>query len=100
MSSHFALSCTIAGKAFVVSNCGDLANMLYHNFLQDGFVKKDGPGELPMITFTEIESRAAQRKGGSDALESLLYKPLPMNEIAEIPEDRWLAEFTRCIFQA
>ena len=53
-----------------------------------------------MITFSAIEGRATERKGGTDALEALLRRPLPMAQVALIPEDRWLSEMTRCIFQA
>ncbi|EGF91566.1 methyladenine glycosylase family protein [Asticcacaulis biprosthecium C19] len=53
-----------------------------------------------MIRFAEIEARAAERKGGAEALEALLITPKSMDEIAAIPEDRWLSQFTRCIFEA
>ncbi|MBW8880231.1 MAG: DNA-3-methyladenine glycosylase I [Asticcacaulis sp.] len=53
-----------------------------------------------MITFAEIASRAAVRKGGVEALEDRLIKPLSAAQVAEIPEDRWLSDMTRCIFQA
>ena len=53
-----------------------------------------------MITFAEIEARAAGRKGGGDALEALLYKPKPLAEVAAVPEDRWLSEMTKAIFQS
>jgi 3-methyladenine DNA glycosylase Tag len=53
-----------------------------------------------MHTFNEIFAIAAERHGGPEALESRLNKPLPTSEIAAIPEDRWLALFTRGVFQA
>ncbi|ESQ91187.1 3-methyladenine DNA glycosylase [Asticcacaulis sp. AC460] len=53
-----------------------------------------------MIRFAEIEARAAERKGGAEALQSLLITPKSMAEVAAIPEDRWLSQFTRCIFEA
>lgn len=53
-----------------------------------------------MITFADIEARAAERKGGPGALEALLIKPLPPLQVARIPEDRWLSEMTRAIFQS
>ncbi|MGH1465846.1 MAG: DNA-3-methyladenine glycosylase I [Cognatishimia sp.] len=53
-----------------------------------------------MRTFDEIFEIAAKRKGGADALDALLTKPLPASELAAIPEDRWLATLTKCIFQA
>ena len=53
-----------------------------------------------MRTFNDIYQISAERKGGADALEEMLTKPLPPEELAAIPEDRWLATITRCIFQA
>ncbi len=53
-----------------------------------------------MISFADIEARAADRKGGVAAMEALLLKPLPLSQLAAVPEDRWLAEMTRAIFQS
>ncbi len=53
-----------------------------------------------MRTFDEIFAIAADRKGGPAALEALLIKPTPPEDLAKIPEDRWLSQFTKCIFQA
>ena len=53
-----------------------------------------------MIAFADIEARAADRKGGLKALNALLLTPLPPAAIADIPDERWLSEITRCIFQA
>ena len=53
-----------------------------------------------MRNFDELFAIAAERKGGADALEALLPTPLPPEELAAIPEDRWLAQFTKGIFQA
>lgn len=53
-----------------------------------------------MRDFDEIFAIAAERKGGADALEALLPTPLSPQELAAIPEDRWLAQFTKGIFQA
>ena len=53
-----------------------------------------------MRSFDEIFAIAAERKGGADALEALLEPPLDKAALAAIPEDRWLAQFTRSIFQA
>lgn len=50
-----------------------------------------------MRSFDEIYAIAAERKGGVDALEALLPEP---EDITGIPEDRWLAQFTKSIFQA
>ncbi len=53
-----------------------------------------------MISFADIEARAAARKGGKEAMEALLLKPKPPTEVAAMPEDRWLSEMTRAIFQS
>lgn len=53
-----------------------------------------------MRDFDEIFAIAAERKGGAEALEALLPTPLTPQELAAIPEDRWLAQFTKGIFQA
>ena len=51
-----------------------------------------------MRTFDEIYAISADRHGGPDALEAKLIKPVP--NITALPEDRWLAVITKCIFQA
>ncbi|MDQ2091583.1 DNA-3-methyladenine glycosylase I [Marimonas arenosa] len=53
-----------------------------------------------MRSFAEIFAIAADRHGGTDALAALLSKPLPPEELAKIPDDRWLSQVTKCIFQA
>lgn len=53
-----------------------------------------------MRSYQEIFDIAADRKGGADALEAQLEASLPTAQLAQIPEDRWLAQFTKCIFQA
>ena len=53
-----------------------------------------------MRTFDEIYSIAVDRKGGVEALESEMQKPIDAAKVAAIPEDRWLAQFTRSVFQA
>lgn len=53
-----------------------------------------------MRSFDKIISIAAKRKGGGQTLESLLVRPLPPGKIRKIPADRWLAEMTKCAFQA
>jgi len=49
-------------------------------------------------TFQSIFDRAAERKGGPDALENLLTKPKSPATLRKIPADRWLAMFSRGIF--
>ena len=53
-----------------------------------------------MRDFNEIFDIAANRHGGAEALEAQLSHPLPKEEIAAIPEDRWLAGMTKAIFNA
>ncbi len=53
-----------------------------------------------MRSFDEIFDIAAERKGGAEKIEALLTKPLPAQELTQLPEDRWLATMTKCIFQA
>jgi len=53
-----------------------------------------------MRTFDEIFKIAADRHGGATALEAKLGKPTPSATLEKIPEDRWLAMMTRCIFNA
>ncbi|MGF1794280.1 DNA-3-methyladenine glycosylase I [Photobacterium profundum] len=49
--------------------------------------------------FAQIYTRASERKGGDDELESLLSVPLSAQEIKTIPDDRWLAAFSQKVFQ-
>ena len=53
-----------------------------------------------MRSYQEIFDIAAARKGGAEALEAMIDKPLPAAELLKIPEDRWLSQFTKSIFQA
>lgn len=53
-----------------------------------------------MRRFDEIFAIAAERHGGAQALEARLTRPRPQAELAALPEDRWLAAMTKCIFQA
>ena len=55
-----------------------------------------------MQSFDEIYARAAERKGGAEALEQQLaeHRSKPRDELAAIPDDRWLAEMTRGVFRA
>ena len=56
-----------------------------------------------MGSFQAIYDRAAKRKGGEAALEELLADwtpPKSPKEIEKIPDHRWLAMMTKCIFQA
>jgi 3-methyladenine DNA glycosylase Tag len=55
-----------------------------------------------MRAFRDIYAEAAERKGGEDALEALLaeHRAKSAAELAAIPDDRWLAQMSKCVFQA
>ncbi len=48
----------------------------------------------------ELFAEAAARKGGADAFEASLPAPASAEELAQVPDDRWLAGMTRSVFQA
>ena len=58
------------------------------------------PHHSPMRSFDEIHAIAANRHGGADALDAMLSKPLPPEQLAQIPDHRWLSQLTKCVFQA
>jgi 3-methyladenine DNA glycosylase Tag len=55
-----------------------------------------------MKRFHDIYAEAAARKGGEAALESLVaeHRSKTPAELAAIPDDRWLAQMSKCVFQA
>ncbi|MES0809593.1 DNA-3-methyladenine glycosylase I [Roseibium sp. SCPC15] len=56
-----------------------------------------------MRPFEEIESLATEKKGGAAQLAALLgghNLPKSEAELEQIGDDRWLAMFTKCVFQA
>ena len=53
-----------------------------------------------MEEFAAIHQRAAERKGGPAALDKLLPRVRSARALAGTTDDRWLAEMTRCVFQA
>ncbi len=55
-----------------------------------------------MQNYQTIFDRAAERHGGAEALAAKLAESQPKSpaELAAIPDDRWLAEITRRVFQA
>ncbi|MHA6264897.1 DNA-3-methyladenine glycosylase I [Arenibacterium sp. CAU 1754] len=53
-----------------------------------------------MRDLEQIHAIAAERKGGAAALEALLSKPLSPEDLARIPDDRWLSAMAKCVFQA
>jgi 3-methyladenine DNA glycosylase Tag len=52
--------------------------------------------------FAAIHALAAGRKGGEDALEALIsqHKPRSREDLAAVPDDRWLSQMSRNVFQA
>jgi 3-methyladenine DNA glycosylase Tag len=50
--------------------------------------------------YQAIYQRACERKGGPVVLESLLSQPLSQAEVAQISDDRFLAEFSKKVFQS
>ena len=50
--------------------------------------------------FDAIYQRACKRKGGAAILEATLHEPLLPQEIAKIDDARFLAEFTKKVFQS
>lgn len=53
-----------------------------------------------MRKFIEIYDIAAERKGGASELDELIGTASSPTELSEIPHDRWLAQATKCVFQA
>jgi 3-methyladenine DNA glycosylase Tag len=53
-----------------------------------------------MRSLAEILALAAARKGGADQVLAGVPKPKTADELAAIPDDRWLAAMARGIFQA
>ena len=53
-----------------------------------------------MRTFAEIAAIAAARKGSLDTVLAGASTPRPDAELAAIPDDRWLAQMAKGIFQA
>tara|TARA_R110002072_G_scaffold4508_13_gene31483 strand:+ start:13001 stop:13669 length:669 start_codon:yes stop_codon:yes gene_type:complete len=50
--------------------------------------------------FTDIYQRACERHGGASAVDSLMPALRSAKALATSKDDRWLAQMTRCIFQA
>lgn len=53
-----------------------------------------------MQSFQKLYDIACERKGGEEALESLLSSPRSAEELTDLPDSFFLAEMTRRIFQA
>jgi 3-methyladenine DNA glycosylase Tag len=50
--------------------------------------------------FTHIHQRASERHGGVSALKKLMPTVRSSRALARSKDDRWLAQMTRCVFQA
>ncbi|NNL56742.1 MAG: DNA-3-methyladenine glycosylase I [Pseudomonadales bacterium] len=50
--------------------------------------------------FQRIYERACKRKGGEQGLKSLLKKPVSTKKLKRLGDDRFLAEFTKKVFQS
>ena len=53
-----------------------------------------------MNKFKRIQELAEKRKGGAEQLASLLTPPKTVRQLSKISDDRYLAQMTRCIFNA
>ena len=53
-----------------------------------------------MDDFASIFQRAAERKGGAEALEALLPEPASDAQLRALPDNRYLAEMTKCVFRS
>ncbi len=53
-----------------------------------------------MERFEQIYQRACERHGGKSALSKLMPEVRNARSLARIRNDRWLAQMTRCVFQA
>lgn len=61
-------------------------------------IKSSNNGELAQ--YQEIYERACLRKGGESALLSLISKPEKDKKLKKLGDDRFLAEFTKKVFQS
>ncbi|WP_299075023.1 DNA-3-methyladenine glycosylase I [uncultured Paraglaciecola sp.] len=50
--------------------------------------------------FSAIYQRACERKGGPQAIQTILTQPLSVQALSKIGADRFLAEFTKKVFQS
>jgi 3-methyladenine DNA glycosylase Tag len=53
-----------------------------------------------LAAFGTIHQRASRRHGGEAALKKLMPAVRGPRSLARTGDDRWLAEMTRCVFQA
>lgn len=62
--------------------------------------KRAKAGARSARRYKELYDRACERKGGEGALEGLLNGPRSRRYLQRLPDDRYLAEFTRKVFQS
>ena len=55
---------------------------------------------MPLESYDQLYQRACERKGGSARVEAKLHKPLTNEQLATVGDDRFLAEFTKKVFQS
>ena len=55
---------------------------------------------MSLESFAAIYDRAADRKGGEQGLEALLSAPRTSAQLRQLGDDRFLAEFTKKVFQS
>jgi len=55
---------------------------------------------MELIAFSSLYAMAAERKGGADAFEATLSAPKSADELAAIPDDRWLSALSKAVFRA
>ena len=53
-----------------------------------------------LTAFDRLYDLAAGRKGGGDAFEATLQAPKSKEELAAIPDDRWLSSISKSVFRA
>lgn len=53
-----------------------------------------------MKKFVSIMQAATERKGGESALATVLNPIIPTKKLAQVGDDRFLAQMTRCVFNA
>ncbi|MEE4246921.1 MAG: DNA-3-methyladenine glycosylase I [Kangiellaceae bacterium] len=56
--------------------------------------------DIPLESFETIYQRAADRKGGPSGVEQRLDKPKSKRYLAKLGDDRYLAEFSKKVFQS
>lgn len=58
------------------------------------------PDAKKLPRYSDLYAIACERKGGEAAVESLLTKPASKQRLRKLGSDRYLAEFTRKVFQS